>query len=626
MNVRIASFLGMLCILLSCFSHPVRAQATVGNAVEFGGVTALLDDRGRQRLQQEVERIYANRPLLTAQLEQYRQLAPFLDATLRKVSLPADFRYLALPLSSSASFWNIPATQQNQLGLQTENGVLEALHPLLATEAAVVFLARLQERTANPLRVAIQYLQLTTPNGPERLTGTGDLLLLDANSPPVVWKLLARRLVLNYEEPMFRPNRAFVLWTHTESNGRSLSDIAFSYKLPTDRIQPYDGWLRTRRVPAAGFYPVLIRMTLDEYASAIRSRNPTLGSTDLTNPDLGFPVLRRMAPIISVLNMPVILYEINSLPGVQAQSGDNAITLSYYGKISVRNFLQYNDMTTSDVVRPGEVYYLAPKARRAKVPYHVVGRGQTLREVANQYGVRMNYLLRYNELESNQRLVEGRVLWLQGRRPKKQPVEYRQLPPPPRPSELLPDSTELAPTPPPDSTARLPVRADSVAADTVLVNPVSTTATVIATTAVTPKVETHTVRVGETYFGIAKRYGIPIEELYRLNKVSGRMPLPIGKQLRLNTPTRAQLVTKPKPAPARPRPKPQGMRMKIKIEPIPATEAAQQTGPVRYYVVQPRQTVYRVALINKVTVEQIVRWNNLKSYTIEVGQRLVVGK
>lgn len=66
------------------------------------------------------------------------------------------------------------------------------------------------------------------------------------------------------------------------------------------------------------------------------------------------------------------------------------------------------------------------------------------------------------------------------------------------------------------------------------------------------------------------------------------------------------------------------MKTVLKIESIPADEAARR--PVKYHVVKPGQTVYRVALINGVTVQQVMRWNNLKNYTIEVGQRLVIRK
>ncbi|RZK68650.1 MAG: LysM peptidoglycan-binding domain-containing protein [Pedobacter sp.] len=45
-----------------------------------------------------------------------------------------------------------------------------------------------------------------------------------------------------------------------------------------------------------------------------------------------------------------------------------------------------------------------------------------------------------------------------------------------------------------------------------------------------------------------------------------------------------------------------------------------------YYFVKPGQTLYRIALINKVGVNDLMRWNKLTSFTIEVGQKLLVQK
>lgn len=647
MNVRFALHFSIVLCLFSVLHTAAFAQIEVGNTTEFGGITVSLNEQGRQRLQQEVNRIYADRATLYAQLEALRQLDPFIRAAMQNVSLPVDFRYLALPFTPRSGYWNIPAPMLNQSGMQTTSVVDERYHPLLATETAVAQLARLQEQMANPLQVAIRYIQAADPTQPERLIGSGSFILLDSQSPASVWKLLARRLVFNREDPTFRPNRTFVLWTHTNSNGRTRSDLAFQYNLPTERLRPFDSWLTGPAVPAEGSYPVLVRMTLEEYATAIRRRNNNTKVPDPSenDPDLGFPVLRRMEPVRSALNTPVFLYEINSLPGIQAQPGDNVITLAFYGGISVKSFLEYNDMSDRDVVRPGEVYYLAPKARRAKVPFHVVSRGQTLRDVANQYGVRLKFLLRYNDIEPNQRVLEGRVLWMQEKRPSNQAIEYRQLPPIPKPPVLEPDTTQMVVVPPIDSTdvtlkpsPSIDTLLTSIPADSQNNADVDSVRSTTSSVPATPT-KLHTVKLGQTYYSISRLHGIPLAQLYRLNNLSERIPLRVGQQLIISMtpgaepvpasgkplPAWARTPTPPrKPAPSRNRSQDQGMKTVLKIESIPADEAARR--PVKYHVVKPGQTVYRVALINGVTVQQVMRWNNLKNYTIEVGQRLVIRK
>lgn len=615
------------------FLHVVISKAQtgieVGNTVEFGGVTVSLSEQGRQKLQLEVAQLYKDRSALNTQLELLRQLDPFIQSALQKTSLPIDFRFLALPLEPKNGYWNMAPVVQKQLGLANNALVDEQYHPILATEAAVSYLAGLDKRNANALRTAVQYSQLSQAEDGsqvERLTGGGPYAILDPDSPAMIWKLLARRLVFNHEEPTFRPNRTFLLWTHDQSGGRTLTDIAFDYNLPTDRLQPFDTWLRGRVIPAEGSYPVLIRMLPEEYAAA-RGRLEN-GKQNPPGPDLGFPLLRKLPPVNSKLNTPITLYEINNLPGIQAQPGDNIITLAFYGGISVKQFMRYNDMTDRNVVRPGEVYYLAAKHKRAKVPFHVLARGQSMRDVSNIYGVQLKHLLRYNDLDVNQRVAEGRVIWLQRPRPSNQPIEYRELPPvviPPVPLSLG-DSTQITPVDTIDSTQVSKENLSS--SDTLIVDstaviekPVAaTTNTTSVTTATVSQVKRHVVRLGQTYYAISRLYGLTVNQLYRWNRLSGRIPLRVGQELVVSNPGVSSLAP-----PTRPAPPSQRFKMKFEIDRMPIDRSASRGGTVaRYHIVRPGQTVYRVALINKVSIEQVMRLNNLRDYTIEVGQRLRV--
>lgn len=602
--------------------------------VDFGGTTVLLNEQDQRQLQQEIDRLYANRDHLNTQLEQLRQLDPFIQPAMKKVGLPVDFRFLVLPLDTLGGYWNMPTTLAQQIGLGKTPIVDEAYHPLLATEAAVAYLARLQARTANSLRTVVQYIQAEDALKTKELMGEKIYDILDIKNP-ILWKLLARQFVFNREEPVFRLNRTFVLWAHEQSNGRTLADIAFQYNLPTDRLQPFDGWLRGPVIPEEGAYPVYIRMLPEEYAAA--SGRLENAKQNPPGPDSGFPVLRRMPPINSQLNTPITLYEINNLPGIQAQPGDNVITLAFYGKINVRKFMNYNDLTDRDVVRPGEIYYLGPKAKRAKVPFHVIEVGQTMREVAQMFGVQLKHLLRYNDLVLNQPVSAGRVIWLQRPRPKNQPVEYRQMPPRLLMPTPEPDSTLNTPIIKADSTGLSPINtgvADSLQADSLsrelLTEADSNTIEKGPSVAdLSPKIRLHTVQLGQTYYAISRLYGTTLSQLYIWNNLSERIPLRIGQQLIVGISTKtsetAIEVVKPTTQPAARKPV-QKMKMIFKIERIPIKPAAPKplAGRYRYHTVKAGQTVYRVALLNKTTVGQVMRLNNLRNYTIEVGQRLRV--
>ncbi|MDP5139568.1 MAG: LysM peptidoglycan-binding domain-containing protein, partial [Spirosomaceae bacterium] len=139
--------------------------------------------------------------------------------------------------------------------------------------------------------------------------------------------------------------------------------------------------------------------------------------------DVGFPQLERVTPEDAAASEPII-YRINGKKGILAQPGDEIPQLAAKGKVGVYKFMKYNDMTERDVVESDKVYYLQSKGRKAKVPYHTVAEGETMWEIAHMYGIRMKNLLKFNRLKNVQRLQAGRVVWMQKKRSKSQPIEF----------------------------------------------------------------------------------------------------------------------------------------------------------------------------------------------------------
>lgn len=75
---------------------------------------------------------------------------------------------------------------------------------------------------------------------------------------------------------------------------------------------------------------------------------------------------------------------------------------------------QYNDAQSGDVPEAGEPVYL--QAKRAKAPrgndFHVVQQGETLRSIAQWYGVRVQSLRKMNRLNDNEEAAAGTTLSL----------------------------------------------------------------------------------------------------------------------------------------------------------------------------------------------------------------------
>jgi membrane-bound lytic murein transglycosylase D len=623
----------VLCLLLlNSWRAKGQSIPEVPLDINFADVTIHLNEQGRSQVQQEVSRIYANRSVLRQEIESLRQLSPLLQPLLSSRQLPIDFRYLVLPFAgdTSAAYWGL--TQKRALGmrLRINERVDERYHPILATESVTTRLSQLRVISGNYVATLLNYLRDTNNPSQSPTRNSPVYLVLDPQSPPLMWKMLARKIAFEREEPVMIPAVTYLIYEYRTSGDQSIRSIAQRLQLAEERFQPFNKWLKAKLIPVDKDYPVLVRVTPEEFLTIKGRAEERWQTSSVRKSDIGFPTLVRLPQESVGTRSAAVFYGINDRLGVQAQPCDNVIMLSYYGKLKPEKFLEYNSLSDRDVIRPGQIYYLEKKAKRAKVPFHVVQRNETLRDISDIYGVKLESLLSFNDIAPTQRVQAGRIIWMQKKRPRNRPVEYQKLP-----TEIPPVNYESAPilsdtviqAPPPVVAAQKP-SADSVRAQ--ITKPVGDVAVSVTKPIATPPVspdntkvidntlKLHIVTPGQTLSGLAKQYGVTLAQLSRWNNLSISVPIEVGQELVVGMVEKLVVNPVAKPKPTKPAPKLSATNDGW------GTPAPNPPTSARYHVVKPGQTVYRVALINKVSVEDVMRWNNLKNYTLSVGQKLLV--
>lgn len=106
----------------------------------------------------------------------------------------------------------------------------------------------------------------------------------------------------------------------------------------------------------------------------------------------------------------------NNIKFVVVKKGDSLFKIAKEFNIDLRLIYKYNDLNKSDIIHPGDVIYLQPKRKKSRrKKFHVVKKGETMREISQLYGVKLKDLYKKNNMILGTEPVEGQRLSLRKR-------------------------------------------------------------------------------------------------------------------------------------------------------------------------------------------------------------------
>ncbi len=437
----------LLTLFLTLISVAVSAQTTgpmVPEQLTFAGISVQLDPDARRLIQQDVNALIANRQYWTAKLDRVTLYFPMIEAILIDEDVPTDFKYLAVQessltpdaVSSSAAvgYWQFKRETATDNGMRVDDEIDERKSIIASTHGAAKYLKKSNSQFNN--WVASLYSYYLGAGGIAKLIppdwSYAREVALDGRTDRYILRFFAHKIAIENSLQTHQTNNRFALIEYPNGGGKSLKTISEELGVDEFELRKYNRWVLNGGVPTDRQYILAIPVANDQINDVRQKISASTPSqtADFVQTDVGFPVLRKVTTGLSSKNDPV-LYEINGLPGIQAQEGDNAASLARRSKISLSSFLRYNDMSDRDPVLRNDVYYLAKKRNKALVPFHTVREGETARSISQRYGIRLKKLMRYNRLDRVQKLATGRVMWLRERRPANKPAEIITAPTPP---------------------------------------------------------------------------------------------------------------------------------------------------------------------------------------------------
>ncbi len=437
-KLRFGAF--VLFTLFLCPFKDLRATAPQGAPyeLEFADVVFQLNDATRFLLQQEMSVLQKKEDLLRSNLELLSTYIPEVEKTLKESAIPDDFKYMVIYNKFQSStersehlasgvYWCMDTYKAQDVDLKMNDMLDERKNFFTCTDAAIISLKRNQVLYNNWGTTLFAHLAsrevLGLINAPKKWQGK-KYILLDSPAYSAVIQYLAFKLVLEQSFPAYRPDVQKIVYRYSYGAQKSLNVIAADLRVNAIELKQTNQWLKTDVVPV-GENPVVVLVASSRYHD-IRVLAEMSRNNKLSQVDVGFPVLIEK-PSYSTGNGGRF-FSINEKKGIQADLCDNAVTLAYKAGLPLKTFLEINELQKNDLIQIGRVYYLEHKNKKAPLPKHIAKEGETLWDIAQLYGVSLDKLLKYNRLPNVQRLQRGRVIALQKKRAKKETVEYIELP------------------------------------------------------------------------------------------------------------------------------------------------------------------------------------------------------
>jgi membrane-bound lytic murein transglycosylase D len=650
-------------ISISALLGQAPAVPNVPRSVGFAGMNIQLDEDARAVVQSDVKALLTNKKFWEAKLDRCLLFFPIVEGVLIDEDVPIDFKYLAVQesnlqpdavsASNAVGFWQFKKETAVDYGLRVDDQVDERKNITSSTRAAAKYLKKSNLQFNN--WVASLYSYYLGAGGISKTIpaewGYAREIKLDGKADRYILRFLAHKIAIESSIERYQSPNRMALLEYPKASGRTLDGIAKEFSVDEVALRTQNRWITGNDIPSDKEYSLIIPVTNDQFET-VRTRLAVFKKPNqrdnFTQKDIGFPVLVRAEGYSNDL----LLYEINGLPGIMAGGNDNVESLAKKARVSFSSFLRYNEMSERDPATPGDVYYLSKKNKRAVVPFHTVREGESLWKVAQIYGIRLKFLVKYNRIDNrNQRLQTGRILWLTKKRPRNKPVEVIEIPQ----EEWVPGSGKSQPRPAVQETARnesSPASNNKVPqtpserkvytpkmADTPVTNDKSSEGVEVTEAATTPSTEKG--KQTTTTQGTKPNKRAPSfnpvdddrvviindeETAVKPKATNNKPPVTTNKKTETKPPVNVT-QTNDKSGGVEielknQTPTPPAKKAPVTTTPPPATTVANK--PITH-VVEPGQTFYSISKMYDVTVNDIFYWNNLgQDAKLLSGQKLTI--
>lgn len=456
------------------------------------------------------------RPHMEVYLSRSTRYLPMMKNVLRENGLPEDLVYIALIESgfspkahsraNAVGYWQFIRGTGKRFGLKLDTFTDERRDPVLSTRAAAEYFKALYSLFGS------WHLAMASYN-------VGEMRVKRAVTKHYTrdfWALLKKRRALPAETRNYVPKFIAAAMIAKDPKKYGFTNIEYADPLSYDTV--------TLKSPIS-FQKLANNLSVD--VDELRLLNPKFRTDYVPLHSSKETVLRipvgRATDALAALSMSV-----TSQPKIiqaeyyyyRVRRGDNLSTIAKRHRTTVSTLRRLNNLsnrtllsigrrlrvpdnggdgikvvTEEDIRSPSSASGAVPAVQMRDVEYHVVRRGENLSVIARRYGLSVQEILQLNNLSARGMIFKGQRL-------------------------------RVRPEPMPKSTRRAKNKSRTQAMQREL-----RTHMAASSSKKSSKVRRHTVRRGETLYGVSKKYGLSLSQLAKANDVKISHRVMAGERL-----------------------------------------------------------------------------------------------
>ncbi len=425
---RLITFI-FLVLPFCLYAQDYRTPQVPSN-IKFADMQLKITESARKEIQSDVDALTASARFFQAKVDRAALYMPLVEKVFMEEGLPDDFKYLAIQesgfisdavsTSNAVGFWQFKKLTAEEVGVIVNKNVDERKNIIASSRGAAKYLQK-NNFFFNNWIYALQAYQMGSAGAMEalgKIKGGEKNLVIDKKTYWYVKKYLAHKIA--FADAIERAKKSQPkLQVYEKGGGKTLRTIAAEADVDEGELKKFNKWLLTSKVPEDKVYQVIIPST--EASLLMAGAYPS----KVTQPP---PLSSTVVPPVREIKLSEDAYReitLNGLPGIISNEEMTIDELAELLDFDPNKLIAYNDILPHYRIIIGQVYYLKAKRSKGKIYYHTVQKGETVWDIAQNYGIKQKNLMKMNRIEDSDKDLEvGRIMWLKKTRPANLPLEY----------------------------------------------------------------------------------------------------------------------------------------------------------------------------------------------------------